>query len=853
MIKLKWLSGEKDHTVFGLPHKRGEISNKDTFVLKTDNGVLPVQSYPMAYWNDGSVKWNCYCVSDIDHSENYILEKGRTDIISRITVSEDNDTVTVDTGAVKAVIGKRGTDIIREIYDKSGKIRSLGGRLVLFNENRYKKSGYETTVTESFKSVITECIVTRGDIKTVVRLKGCHSSQNMHMRNGGERRFIPFDLRLYFFADSDEIKIKHTFLFDGQEHTDFIKGIGIEFDVNLSGELYNRYVRFTGESGVFSDAPKDLLTWRTTDKYHDLYEKQTHCEKVGFDEKEDERFMGLLNESAVWNDFKITQLSSAEYNIQKRTGEGCVYICGNTGKRAMGTGCLSDEFGSFSVHLRDFWQKYPSGIEFKDTAKENSKAVIWLWTPDSNAMDLRHYDTRCHVYSGYEGFDEMRATPYGIANTNEITVKISEKNPSNDEFLSWSRNICEDLLFIAEDAKYYNGCEVLGIWADIDRSTPKKAAIEEHLDEIIGYYKRERETKNWYGFWNYGDFMHTYDDVHHSWKYDMGGQAWQNTELAVNMWLWYQFIRSGRSDIFSMARAMTEHTSEVDIYHIGVYAHLGSRHNVVHWGCGCKECRICMAGLHKYYYYLTGDERTGDIMDEVVDSDFAVGELDPMRAYFPPDSRFKAHIRFGPDVMAFCSNWFTYYERHLDEKYKAKLEKTLAFFKRDHRFVISGIYGYNPENTEYFDFEVKSGSHFMLCFGNPFVWYEIAKAFDDNEIIERMMDLGQLYGNSESTLKFRKEKCAEWGITGFNEVRYKHSSYNTGVSAMAAKLRGIDELAREVIECIFNDEWVDMPLVHHKVTDCHKEMVETLGISTNGVGQWVTNTLMALAFIGDMI
>ncbi|MCH5186143.1 MAG: hypothetical protein J1F64_08470, partial [Oscillospiraceae bacterium] len=335
--------------------------------------------------------------------------------------------------------------------------------------------------------------------------------------------------------------------------------------------------------------------------------------------------------------------------------------------------------------------------------------------------------------------------------------------------------------------------------------------------------------------------------------YDMGGQAWQNTELAVNMWLWYQFLRSGRSDIFRMARAMTEHTSEVDTYHIGEYARLGSRHNVVHWGCGCKECRINMAGLHKYYYYLTGDERTGDIMDEAADSDYAVAGLDPMRAYYPPDSRFKAHVRFGPDVMAFCSDWFTYYERHLDEKYKNKLIKTLDFFKKGHRFVLSGVYGYNPENTEYIDFAIDPGSHFMLCFGNPYVWYEIAKAFDDDLILEYMMDLGQFYGANEKDREFRNKKCEEWGLKDIHFGRFNHSAYNVGVSAMAAKFRNDEELKEEVIEKIFDDDWLDMPLVHHKITSAHKELVETLGISTNAVGQWVTNTLMALVFIGDDI
>lgn len=94
----------------------------------------------------------------------------------------------------------------------------------------------------------------------------------------------------------------------------------------------------------------------------------------------------------------------------------------------------------------------------------------------------------------------------------------------------------------------------------------------------------EVEQRGWYGYWHYGDVMHTYDAVRHVWRYDLGGYAWQNTELVPNLWLWQSFFRSGREDIFRMAEAMTRHTSEIDCYHFGDYKGLGSRHNVLHWG-----------------------------------------------------------------------------------------------------------------------------------------------------------------------------------------------------------------------------------------------------------------------------
>jgi hypothetical protein len=122
---------------------------------------------------------------------------------------------------------------------------------------------------------------------------------------------------------------------------------------------------------------------------------------------------------------------------------------------------------------------------------------------------------------------------------------------------------------------------------------------------------KQVEQHHWYGFWDFGDVMHSYDADRHVWRYDLGGMAWDNTELGTDMWLWVSFLRTGRADVFRMAEAMTRHTSEVDTYHLGALAGLGSRHNVRHWGCGAKESRISQAAMRRYFYYLTTDETHG--------------------------------------------------------------------------------------------------------------------------------------------------------------------------------------------------------------------------------------------------
>jgi hypothetical protein len=114
----------------------------------------------------------------------------------------------------------------------------------------------------------------------------------------------------------------------------------------------------------------------------------------------------------------------------------------------------------------------------------------------------------------------------------------------------------------------------------------------------------------------------------------------------------------------------------VDTYHIGPFAPLGSRHNVTHWGCGAKEARISQAAFDRFYYYLTTDERTGDLMREQTDADTLLYHLDPMRLA-EPISKYPcsapARLRVGPDWLAYAGNWMTEWERFGATKYRDKI------------------------------------------------------------------------------------------------------------------------------------------------------------------------------------
>lgn len=77
--------------------------------------------------------------------------------------------------------------------------------------------------------------------------------------------------------------------------------------------------------------------------------------------------------------------------------------------------------------------------------------------------------------------------------------------------------------------------------------------------------------------------------------------------------------------------------------------------------------------MERFYYYLTGDERTGDLMTEVKDAEQKLYILDPMRLAQPREKypcTAPARLRIGPDWLAYAGNWMTQWERTGDTRYR---------------------------------------------------------------------------------------------------------------------------------------------------------------------------------------
>jgi hypothetical protein len=671
---------------WGVPWPQGAVPKQQTFSLKGPDGkALPLQTWPLAYWPDGSLKFSGFAT--VANAAGPYLISTASDIAPAtvLGVQASDGFIDINTGASKVRVGTRGADLIQTI-SVDGREVARGGHLVGLVQKGPDPEEGAMPARAAMASTITKVTIEQsGPVRAVIKVEGKHK-----LAKGG-RAWLPFSLRLYFYSGDAAIRVVHTFIYDGDQQKDFIRGLGLRFTVPMREEIYNRHVAFGGQDGglwMESLQPGDL----------NVDPRQVAGQKI-----EGGRYYGTKDKEqlAIWSDYKLVQPSPNGFNIVKRTGAHSTWVFSDAGKQASGLAFVGDVTGGLGVSVKDFWQSYPTAFDVRNAAGKAAQLTAWLWSPEAPAMDMRHYANRAHGLSAtYEDVQDGMSQAYGVAKTSEFTLYPTAAVPARAHLAAMAKVGGERALLAASPA-YLQSAKVFGVWSPVDRSTPARTSVEDRLDSVLAFYRQQQQDRHWYGFWTYGDVIHSYNFKRHVWNYDHGGFAWDNTELGSVLWLWTSYLRSGRPDLFRMAEAMARNTSETNVYHMGPLKGLGSRHNVVKWGDGSKEGRISQATHWRPFYYLTTDERIGDVMREQLESDKAMVRLDPMRLaqpVLPQDPKYPGRIRIGPDWYVLAGNWMTEWERSGDTRWRDRINVGVDAILQMPYWLRSGVLnGLNPD------------------------------------------------------------------------------------------------------------------------------------------------------------
>jgi len=848
-VPLHWLDqtppAVAQPVTWGVPWPQGAVARGTTFALAAQGQeTMPVQTWPLAYWPDGSLKWTGHAatVPAAAGASGFQLQAGPgATVAAPVRVSQAGHTITVTTGDTEFRLAKQGRVLVESITVGGVRV-AQGGRLVATREDRSQYAAQRVLREEDYTSEILSTVVEQsGPLRAVVKVEGRHRA------DAGARAWLPFVVRFAFHAGSSEVKAVHSVIFDGDQQTDFIKALGLRFDVPLREEVHNRHVRFAGErTGLFAEPVRAIAG--SVSPGAELYRQQIAGERVPA--LAELRGAELIADIPVWGDFKLAQVQADGFVIEKRTADHSAWIEVAGGTRALGLGFLGDVSGGLAVGMKNFWQLHPTGLEVRGGGTDLASLTLWLWSPDAPAMDVRHYSDRAHgLRATYEDYEEGFATATGVARTTELVIQPFANVPSNAMLLDLARRVNDTPRLVATPA-YYHAVKAFGVWSLPDRSHPSKRWFEEQLDLAVAYYQGQVEQRRWYGFWDYGDIMHTYDPTRREWRYDVGGFAWANTELMPDLWLWYSFLRTGRADLFRMAEAMTRHTQEVDVYHLGRFKGLGTRHNVRHWGDGAKEARVAQAWLKRHYYYLTADERTGDLIDEVVNADLAMLATPPLRKVDQP-SDYPINLRVGPDWFALAGNWFTAWERTGDPKYRDWIVtgmKSMAGMPK--RLFTAFSYGYDPVTKQlHFIREQPQVPHLAALMGGPEVMMEISPLLNVPEWNEAWLEYCRLLGAPA------EEQERAFG----GRVAYGGQSWYARMSAYASVQLRDPALAARAWRAVLGSAssgpaTTRFDTVRYEGPDVPRPVDEIpTGVTTNNSAQWGLNVIQLLELVGDHV
>jgi len=565
----------------GIPFPRGALCKEDALrLLDARRRTVPLQTRPLAWWPDGSVKWLLLTARVRlrgGKDNRFKLVKGGRKAAGRgpLRIRKHKAALLIETGAMKVLVDTVGGRFVTEVRVKDARGRWINllqrGGLTLFvskgDERGRRTKRYENGPADKRYRVTVE---EEGPERVSVRVSGWHITP-------GGRKFCPYVVRIYAFRGSARLDIQHTLIYSGKPEKDFIHGFGMDIPLRLKKQ--GRRYRFGADRGPGVETA-----------------------------------VQPTKEHPEWLYGRLLQMGASGYRMEKWTGPGVSKVKITEGDRSQGWAELSDGEIGCAAAVRNFWQEHPKGF---DIDAEKGVLRVGLWPEAAGPLDLRRYDYR--IYQGC--YDSGNAGPVfppdygatGIAKTHEISLDFRAGKEAKDEAarsaLFFNHPAC-----LAASPKWY--CATRAIGDILPRDTRRFPREEAAFDAFTDFVVRERDLSRWYGMLDYGDIQHSYDHERDSWCFDEGGYAWINSEGLPEQWLYLAFFRTGRLDYLEAAHAMTRHNRDVDMYHLGRWKGYGTRHNVNHWGDTDKEWRISMPLSKRWHFYLTGDGWTREVMEE---------------------------------------------------------------------------------------------------------------------------------------------------------------------------------------------------------------------------------------------
>jgi len=567
-----------DETIIsGVPLRQGHVTDPTSVVLRDSSGRrVPCQGQALARWADGSVKWllltvPCFSIKAAETATLNLTAAGAAET-QGMKVVETEKGLRVDTGTIRFTIAAKGP-LVPLFESRAGEkwvARAVDLDLAMTVENERQKVRYLASLAPR-----TVKIEQRGPLRTLIRVRGTHQAQH------GQATFGPYTLRFEILSGSTQLRLTHSFVYDGDPYRDFVRASEVVFKARVGS---SRYFGFGGDDGRELRLARQRADWAPDFRYAEL------CQDSGTHWR-----------LRRWVDIDRREVFAAE------------------GLRADGWMELGGHDGRLAVAVRNYWQNHPKAL-FADA--ETGLMRVGLYPRNADRLDLRRYSDKAYPWTyehpAFKGTEpvafDRSCGAHGIRKTHDLMLLFDEPNPSG-KTLCYNRP-----LRLQWTPRYMAATGVV---------VPAAARIDKvwlgRTNAFLDFLHEQMLTSGGTGYLDYFDLPHGFDLASGRWFHDFGGFGYANDEAMPCLGLWQAYLLTGRDDAFEMAGAMARHNADIDSYHLGKYAGFGSRHNVNHWGDMCKERRISQPIGKRFGYYLTGDRSVLDLAQIVFRSYRATG------------------------------------------------------------------------------------------------------------------------------------------------------------------------------------------------------------------------------------
>jgi hypothetical protein len=280
---------------------------------------------------------------------------------------------------------------------------------------------------------------------------------------------------------------------------------------------------------------------------------------------------------------------------------------------------------------------------------------------------------------------------------------------------------------------------------------------------------------------------------------------------------------------------------------------------VLHWGDSGKQLRISTVANRRYYYYLTGDERVGDLMREQIEAVRALAVIQanrkvmPNRVTAPDPNATEVFAGFGTDWGAAAAAWLTEWERSGNVLMRDRLLASMRSIASQPRGFFTGGARLNLATGAFatVDNDQLNVSHLSAVFGLVEVCAELVQLLGEPNFKQAWLDYC-IYFNAPAAEQAKRFGQPLRGIS----LQQGHSR----LTAFAARLNGDPALARRAWTELFRGEGgkgrgqksrletkrLSGPAVLRPVD-------EAAEVSTNSTAQWGLAAIECLALVGDAL